>query len=295
MKQTVRVGSRESELAVRQANIVMRAIAASDPEIECELITMRTSGDRDLEQSLDAIGGKGLFIKELEQALYDDLIDIAVHSYKDMPYEDNPELPIVALSVREAPFDALVLPDGVNELDNSLPVGSSSQRRAIQFKRLVTDVEIKSIRGNVNTRLAKLDLGEYSALILAQAGLIRLGLEDRITRVFSPAEMIPSGSQGILAVQARLGENCAYLSTFHSWESEVVSLAERQYLRALGSSCTSPVGVYGELADGQLNLIAMYVDAAGSIEVGEASGEAGKAQWLGEALANELLERAGVR
>jgi len=295
MKQTIRVGSRDSELALIQAEIVMRGIRAANPEAELELVGLRTTGDRNLTQSLDDIGGKGLFIKELEQALLDNVIDIAVHSYKDMPYEDRPDLPIVALSPRESAFDVLVLPDGKNELDNTLPVGTSSQRRAIQFKRLVTDVEIKSIRGNVNTRLAKLDLGEYSALILAEAGLKRMQLDDRISRVFTVAEMIPSGSQGIIAVQARLGENCAYLSTFHSWESEVVSLAERQYLKTLGSDCTAPVAVYGELEGDLLRLRAMFVDSDGNVEIGQKTDEARRAQWLGESLASELMERAGVR
>ena len=289
------MGSRESELAIAQATIVMKSISVSDPEIECQLVTMRTTGDKNLRADLDAIGGKGVFVKELEQALLDGSIDIAVHSYKDMPYEDNPELPVVALSVREAPYDVLVLPEGQTELDNSLPVGSSRIRRSVQLKQLYDDAEVKPVRGNVGTRLAKLDLGEYSALILAQAGLIRLGLEERISKVFTAQEMVPSGSQGIIAVQSRHDENCAFLSGFHSAESEIVSLAERQYLRSLASSCTSPVGVFGELKGEELYLIGMYVDADSNIEVGHISGSASAARQLGEALAEQLLGRSGNR
>ncbi|MCL2137276.1 MAG: hydroxymethylbilane synthase [Coriobacteriia bacterium] len=294
MKRTVRVGSRESSLAVAQAEIVISDIRAYDPEIDCELVTMRTTGDRNLNVGLESIGGKGVFVKELEQALLDQQIDIAVHSYKDMPYEANPDLPIVALSKREAPYDALVLPEGISELDNSRPIGSSSQRRAVQVKQLYQDVEVAAVRGNVVTRLAKLDLGEYSALLLAQAGLVRLGLEDRISKVFSTSEMVPSGSQGIIAVQARAEDNCAFLSKFHSSESEVVSLAERNFLKALGSTCTSPVGVYGELDGEMLDLVGMFVDALGQVRVEYIRGRAAEALSLGEALAKRLLEGPGA-
>ena len=293
--QIVRVGSRESALAVAQAEIVMAAIAASQPEIELQLVTIRTTGDKNLDADLESLGGKGVFITELEAALMAGSIDIAIHSYKDMPYEENSALPIVALSAREAAYDVLVLPDGKNELDNSLPVGSSSQRRSIQFQMLRPDVEVKPVRGNVLTRLAKLDLGEYSALILAQAGLKRLELDERISQIFTTAEMVPSGSQGIIAVQGRAGENYAYLSAFHSTTSEIVSLAERQFLRSLGSSCSSPVGVFAELKGDVLEIIGMYVSDSGKVEIGRLSGDAAESKQLGEALAKELLERGGAK
>ncbi|MDR2957291.1 MAG: hydroxymethylbilane synthase [Coriobacteriales bacterium] len=292
MKRIIRIGSRESALAVRQAEIVMQAVLESDPDIEFELVTIRTMGDKILDQSLDAIGGKGLFIKELEQALLDNVIDIAVHSYKDLPYAEHPDLPIVALSSREAPFDVLVLPDGSSELDNSIPIGSSSQRRSIQLKRLFQDIEIQPVRGNVNTRLAKLDLGIYSALVLAQAGLQRLGLRQRITRVFTAEEMIPAGSQGILAVQSRKGENCAFLAEFHNWQSEVASLAERQFLRTLASDCTAPVAVFAELNGNHLLVRGMTVDTAGQAVFGHLVGDAARAQSLGEQLAMQMIERS---
>ena len=289
MKRKIRIGSRDSVLAIKQAQIVMDT--ARNPDIEFELIFIKTTGDKILDRNLDDLGGKGLFIKELEQALMNCSIDIAVHSYKDMPYEDTYGLPVVALSQRGYPFDVLVLPEGVTELDKSKPVGSSSRRRTIQFSRLHEGFEIKAVRGNVPTRLSKLDNGEYSALILAQAGLNRLCLGHRISHIFTLDEMIPSGSQGILAVQGRQGEDYSYLDSFHNRESEIVSKAERQFLKTLGGGCTSPVAIYGELNNKNLLLTGMYVDAFGNVETGKISGDAGCAEYLGETLAKQLVGR----
>ncbi|MCL2150953.1 MAG: hydroxymethylbilane synthase [Coriobacteriia bacterium] len=292
MSNIVRVGSRESALAVRQAEIVIAAIQAFDPEIECDLITMKTSGDRLLDQSLDSVGGKGLFVKELEQALLDGSIDIAVHSYKDLPYAEQPDLPIVALSARESAFDALVLPEGRSDLDLSGPVGSSSQRRSVQFQQLYPEARLQAVRGNVQTRLDKLDRGEYSALILAAAGLARLGLQGRISRLFTVDEMIPAGSQGILAVQARRGTECPYLAAFHSRESEIASAAERGFLQALQSDCSSPVAVYAELVGERLIVKGLYVDESGSLRQGSVAGGSDQAGDLGRRLAGELMKGA---
>jgi hydroxymethylbilane synthase len=290
---TIKIGSRDSALAVIQAQIVINTVKKINPTIDFEIVTIKTTGDKILDQSLDTVGGKGLFIKELESALADGSIDIAVHSYKDMPWQETEGLPVVALSAREAPFDALVLPNGVDKLDNSKPVGCSSLRRTIQFARLYDGFKISPVRGNVPTRLSKLDNGEYAALILAQAGLNRLSLQRRVSRVFTVDEMIPSASQGILAVQGRAGENYAYLDAFHSRESETVSKAERQFLKTLGGGCSSPVAVYGQLHNSELLLTGMYVDAGGHIETGKISGDSDKPELLGETLARRLKERAG--
>ena len=291
MKRTIRIGSRESMLAIRQADIVMHTVKKNAPSVEFELITMKTTGDKILDKSLDSIGGKGLFIKELEQALADGEIDIAVHSYKDMPYEETDGLPIVALSQRETPYDALVLPAGAPALDISKPVGSSSLRRTLQFNKLYSGHAIKPVRGNIPTRLSKLDGGEYSALILAEAGLNRLSLQKRVSRVFTPDEMIPSASQGILAVQGRRNEDHSYLDSFHDRASETVSKAERQFLKTLGGGCTSPVAVYGRIQNNELLLTGMYADASGNMEKGKITGAAERAEWLGEALATELSNK----
>ena len=293
MNKTIKAGSRDSALAIIQAQIVIDAVKEKNPTLNFEIVTIKTKGDTILDKSLDTIGGKGLFIKELEQALADCRIDIVVHSYKDMPYEETEGLPVVALSERETPFDALVLPKGIDKLDNSKPVGCSSMRRTIQFVRLYDGFEISPVRGNVPTRLSKLDNGEYSALILAQAGLNRLSLHYRVSRVFTIDEMIPSASQGILAVQGRAGEDYSYFDNFHSRESEIVSKAERQFLKTLDGGCSSPVAVYGQLQKYGLLLTGMYVDANGNIETGKISGNIDKPELLGETLARHLKERAG--
>ncbi len=291
MNKRIKVGTRESILAVKQATIVMDAIKKNNPYIECELITIKTKGDKILNQTLDKIGGKGLFIKELEESLISKEIDIAVHSYKDMPYEEAEGLSIVALSKREAPFDVLVLPKDIENLDIKKPVGSSSLRRSIQFKEIYKGFEIKPVRGNVITRLNKLDDGEYSAIILAQAGLNRLSLENRISKVFKVEEMIPSASQGILAVQGRIGEDYSYLRAFHDRESEIVSKAERRYLKTLNGGCSSPVAVYGEVYEDKIILTGMYVDDFGNIKKGSIHGNIYDAENIGESLALMLKKK----
>jgi len=294
---TIRVGSRNGPLALAQTQIVIDAVKRDNHYIDFEIVTFKTTGDKILDKSLDAFGGKGVFTKELEQALSDGGIDIAVHSYKDMPVDETDALPIVALSVREAPFDVLVLPKGNAgvEIDKSKPVGSSSLRRTIQFARLYDGVEIKAVRGNVPARLSKLDNGEYSALILAQAGLNRLSMQDRISRVFTVDEMIPAASQGILAVQGRRGEDYSFLDGFHNRESEIVSKAERRFIKTLGGGCSSPVAAYGRIRNNEILLTGMYVDAHGNIETGNISGGIDKSERLGETLAGRLRERAGSR
>ena len=202
-KTKVIIGSRESVLAVLQSEMVRSYIEKKNPGISAELLTMKTTGDRILDRTLDKIGGKGLFVKELDRALLDGRSDISVHSLKDMPMEVPEELPLLAFSEREDPRDVLVLPEGVQSLDRSKPLGCSSLRRTIQLKKLYPDMEVKSIRGNLQTRLRKLDEGGYAGLVLAAAGLKRLGLENRISRYFSTEEILPAAGQGILAVQGR--------------------------------------------------------------------------------------------
>jgi len=296
MNKTIRVGSRNSSLAITQAQIVIDTVKKTNPSLDFEIVAIKTTGDKILDKPLDLVGGKGLFIKELEQALLDGSIDMAVHSFKDMPIEDSDNnLSIVALSKRESPFDVLVLPKEVSKLDNSKPVGSSSLRRTIQFARLYYGFEIKPVRGNVPTRLSKLDNGEYSALILAEAGLNRLSLQNRISRIFTVDEMIPAAGQGILAVQGKRGKDYSFLDSFHSYESEIVSKAERRFLKKLSGGCTSPVAVYGQILGNELLLTGMYVDIHGNIEIGKISGGTDKSEQLGETLAVRLKEKAGSK
>ena len=188
MKRVIRFGSRKSALAVAQTRILMDAVAAAHPELEVELVTMTTTGDVNMKpfsEASDKFGIKGLFTQELEEALKSGEIDVAVHSLKDVPMYANEELPIVAYSARGDARDALVLPDGVKEIDENLPLGCSSARRRIQLAKLLPQLRVEPVRGNVNTRLRKLDEGQFSALVLAAAGLQRVGLGERISRYFT--------------------------------------------------------------------------------------------------------------
>ncbi len=260
MSRTIRIGSRESRLAVIQSKIVMDAIRAADASIRTELVTMKTTGDKILDRTLDQVGGKGLFVKELDRALLNGEVDLTVHSMKDLPAQLNPALPVVAVSRRETPYDVLVLPEGCERWDQTRPVGCASARRAMQLKALYPDITVCPVRGNIQTRLKKLDSGAYGALVLAQAGLHRLGLDHRIHRVFTPEEMLPSACQGILAVQAREGFDLACLRTFHDADAWTCAQAERAFIRALDGGCSSPVAAFAQLTDTHtLALTGLYV------------------------------------
>ena len=287
----IRIGSRDSRLAVIQARMAMDAISAALPEAETELVTMKTTGDRILNRTLDQIGGKGLFVRELDQALRENRVDFTVHSLKDMPMEVPEDLPLAAFSRREDPLDVLVLPEGISELDPGKPIGCSSRRRQLQLKALFPHMTAAPVRGNVQTRLAKLDSGEYSALVLAAAGLKRLGLEHRISRYFSPEEILPAAGQGILVVQTRQGMDTSCLKIFQDPGSACCALAERAFVRALDGGCSSPVAAFAQLNVQVLTLRGLYVSPDERvIRKGALSGPAGDAEALGRALASRLKE-----
>ena len=226
MKKKIVIGSRESALAVIQSRMLMDYLAEAHPELETELLTMKTTGDRILDRTLDQVGGKGLFVKELDLALRHGRADLTVHSLKDVPMDLPEELPLVCFSRREDPRDALVLPQGCTELAPGAAIGSSSARRALQLRTLFPGHEIRPVRGNLQTRLRKLDAGEYGALVLAAAGLKRLGLEGRIARYFEPEEIIPAAGQGILAVQGRAGEDHSFLAGFSDPAATAAALCD---------------------------------------------------------------------
>lgn len=255
-----RIGSRESRLAVVQSEMVMERIRQHYPRLRLELVTMKTTGDIILDRSLDQVGGKGLFVKELDKALLENRTDLSVHSLKDMPMEVPDALPVVAFSGREDPRDVVVLPKGQTEPDFSRPVGSSSLRRMIQFQALYHQARFKGVRGNILTRLDKLDSGEYGALILAAAGIKRLGLENRISRYLEPEEMIPAAGQGILAVQGRAGEDYGYLDGFRDETGTLCALCERAFVRELNGGCSSPVAAHARVKDGKIQLLGLYYD-----------------------------------
>ncbi len=268
----VTVGSRDSRLAVAQARLVMDAIALLHPEVETRLVTMKTTGDRLLDRTLDAVGGKGLFIKELDEALLDSRVDICVHSYKDMPVPDDPRLPVLAVCGREDPRDALVLPTGVTQLDPDGPIGTSSLRRRHQLAGVYPGHCCEPVRGNIQTRLDKLDSGHYSALVLALAGLKRLGLAERASRVFTVEEMLPAACQGMLAVQGRAGEEHPYLDGLGDASAHDAARAERGFVLGRGATCASPVAAHAMVSGDTLELRGWYVDDAGKTYRGSRSG-----------------------
>ncbi len=276
--QVIKIGTRESRLAVVQAEVVASYIHRFCEGKEPQLVKMKTTGDKILDRTLYKVGGKGLFVKELDRSLREGSTDISVHSLKDVPMEVSRDLPLLGVSAREDARDVLVLPFGFTELNPALPLGTSSPRRMIQLGRLFPQMEIKSVRGNVQTRLAKLDGGEYSGLVLAAAGLKRLGLEGRISRYFTVEEMVPAAGQGMLAIQGREGEDYRYLEGFFDEKAACCARAERSFVRALDGGCSSPIAAYAKIT------------SAGSREYRTASvaGRKQEAQRLGEELAREI-------
>ena len=287
----LRIGSRESRLAVIQSRMVMEKIAKAEPAAELELVTMKTTGDKILDKTLDKIGRKGLFVRELDQALREERVDFTVHSLKDMPMEVPEDLPLAAFSSREDPRDVLVLPEGTTEIDRSKPIGCSSRRRQLQLKKLFPDMAIEPVRGNVQTRLAKLEAGQFSALVLAAAGLKRLGLEERISRYFSVEEILPAAGQGILVVQTRKGMDTDCLRLVQDKESACCARAERAFVRALNGGCSSPVAAHAVVERTLLTLTGFYVSADERIQrKGSIRGSAADAEMLGKTLARQLKE-----
>lgn len=282
----IRVGSRDSRLAVVQAEEVCRALG------DCELVTMKTTGDMVLDKTLDQVGGKGLFVKELDQALADGRVDLTVHSLKDVPMEQPDGLPLVAFTRRADARDALVLPES-GVWDQSKPIGCASARRRVQLGALFPEVDVQPVRGNVQTRLKKLDGGAYGALVLAAAGLRRLGLEGRISRYFSPDELIPAAGQGILAVQGRAGELEEMVQRVDDADARTCAAAERAFIRTLGGGCFAPVAAYAETQGDTLHLRGLYVSVDETrMARGQLRGNRSDAAAIGRALALQLKQQA---
>lgn len=287
------IGSRASRLAVIQSELVMKEIGSAFPEAELSLVTMKTTGDKILDKTLDQIGGKGLFVKELDEALRRGEADLTVHSLKDLPMDVPEDIPLAAFSVREDPRDVLILPEGKAELDMSLPVGTSSKRRALQIKELYPGAVTAPVRGNVETRLRKLDEGQYSALVMAAAGIIRLGLEHRISRTFEPDELVPASCQGIMGMQARADDGYlmdTVLPAINCRESELSAAAERSFVRTIGADCGSADTSFSWVEDGKMYIIGLRYDAEnGRIIRDRIAGDPENAAELGRELAERLL------
>ncbi len=296
-KRIIRVGSRDSKLAVEQTMLLVHELEKEHPELIFELVTMKTTGDQILNRSLEAVGGKGLFVRELDQALVSRNIDIAVHSLKDMPMEQPEGLPIVAVAKRGEPRDVLVYPtDGrrwSSESGRPLRIGTSSARRRLQLKRLFPEAEFPLLRGNVITRLCKLDEGQYDMIVLAAAGLLRLGLADRIGEYLEPEQVIPAAGQGILAVQGREGEDYSYLDCIADKTAWELARAERGFVRYLDGGCSSPVAAYGEKRPEGILLRGLYYEEeTGQYLTGTITGDSSGGERLGVRLAKRLQNEA---
>ena len=286
-------------MALWQASYVAEAIKKEHPSYCVELRELTTKGDRILDAPLAKIGGKGLFTKELEQAMLDGAVDLAVHSLKDMPTEVPDGLVTGAITTRLDPGDAFVSAHyaAVEDLPVGARVGTSSLRRRAQLLAVRPDLTICDLRGNVNTRLAKLDAGEFDAIVLAAAGLKRLGFERRIRSILPRSVMLPAVGQGALAIECRVGD-AAILSTIAFLRDAgmtTAAQAERAFLRRVEGGCQIPVGVYAEVdTDGQISIDAMIASVDGQrICRSDAHGAGEQAEVLGTALAEELLDAGG--
>lgn len=282
---TIRIGTRPSPLALAQVRIVADNIKLSYPNSEIITVPIKTSGDKyKAPFSNDPSGIKGMFTREIEEALINGEIDLAVHSLKDLSADINPKLPVLAYTKRGNPFDALVM----NRMGGNI-IGTSSLRRRLQIERLMPYVKVVPVRGNVGTRLRKLDDGEFSGLVLAVSGLERLGLEGRITRVFTPDEVLPAPGQGILACQGRADGDYSYLAAVNDESSRYCALAERSFSLRIGSGCNVPVGAYAVAEGETLTLKGLFVDSEGRFRRGVISGKREDAELIGRNLAEVIM------
>ncbi len=289
----ITIGSRGSQLALWQARWVAARLA--DIGHECRMEVIRTTGDKITDVPLAQVGSKGLFTKELEEALLDGRIDVAVHSLKDMPTELPHGLKLAAVPQREDPRDAIV-GRRLTELGGGARVGTSSLRRTAQLLALRPDLKIESLRGNLDTRLRKVAEGQYDAIVLAAAGLKRLGWGDRIAEILEPETMCPAVGQGALAIETRdeEGEVQAACSRLDDAPARAAVVAERAVLAGLGGGCQVPVGANAVVTDGRLRLLAVVASPDGSILIRrEGEGTAEHGSRLGTALAAELMEAGG--
>jgi len=288
------IASRGSQLALWQANWVRDRLAALGRESRIEVI--KTTGDRITDVPLARVGTKGLFTKEIEEALLDGRAALAVHSLKDLPTELPEGLALAAVPPREDPRDAIV-GKKLAELKAGAKVGTSSLRRSAQLRALRPDLEIESIRGNLDTRLRKLDEGRYDAIVLAAAGLKRLGWGGRITEILDPAMMCPAVGQGALAIETRtVGEGLDAVAGLDHASTRAAVTAERAVLGALGGGCQVPIGAHATVEDGRLRLIGVVASPDGNEAVRDtAEGPAHEAARIGRELGARLLERGARR
>ena len=290
----LRIATRQSPLALWQANYVRQALLDAHPGLTVELLTMTTKGDKILDTPLAKVGGKGLFVKELEQAMLEGRADIAVHSMKDVPVEFPEGLALTVICEREDPSDAFVSNHhaGFRELPRNARVGTSSFRRQCQLRHLRPDLEILDLRGNVGTRLGRLDAGHYDAIILASAGLMRLGQAQRIRERLPFGDCLPAVGQGAVGIECREDDRHVQqlLACLHHGDTADRVRAERAVNPRLQGGCQVPVAAYAELLDGSLYLRARVGDLEGQRLIkAESRGPRADAERLGRAVAEQLI------
>ena len=295
----LRIATRESPLALWQAYHVKALLEQAHPGLAVELVPMTTQGDQLLDRSLATVGGKGLFVKELEAAMLEGRADLAVHSMKDVPAQLPDGLILTAFLPGEDPRDAFVSNqyDGLDALPQGAIVGTASLRRQAQLRVLRPDLQIRELRGNVGTRLRRLDEGLFDAILLARAGLVRLGLVDRIRESFDVERFVPACAQGVIGIECRAGDaqTIRYLAPLHDSHAATRLAAERGLNARLGGACTVPVAGHAVITGDQLRLTGLVAAPDGSAVVRDViEGPAAAAASLGETLALRLLD-AGAR
>ncbi len=300
MQKTLTIATRKSPLALWQAYHVRDRLQAHFPELIIELMEMTTQGDERLDVSLTKIGGKGVFVKELETALYDGRADLAVHSLKDVPMELPDGMDLCCLTARETPTDAVVHRagtqawDGFADIPQGTHLGTSSLRRIAQIRALRPDLKLSPVRGNLGTRLKKLDSGEFDGLVLASAGLKRLELGDRVAFETAPEEILPACGQGILGIEIRADDSATrdIVMTLQDAEGETAGRAERALNRHLNGGCQVPIAAYAIERDRQLWLRALVGSAdCGTLLKAEGVGELDDAESLGIRVAEDLVSQ----
>jgi len=299
-KKVIRIATRKSPLALWQAEHVATRLEKAFPEVKAELVRMVTRGDKIIDAPLAKVGGKGLFVKELEQGMLEETADIAVHSMKDVPVEFPQGLHLAVILEREDPTDAFVSKrfSSLTDLPPDAKIGTCSLRRQCQIKARFPDAEIVNLRGNVNTRLDKLDAGEYDAIILASAGLKRLGLATRITQSLDPADSLPAIGQGAIGIECRTDDVAinAYLQVLHDEETSIRIRAERAMNARLNGGCQVPIAGFAEIRSGCLHMRGLVGSPDGRLLYrAEQRGDLEDAEQIGMSIADDLLRQGAEK
>jgi hydroxymethylbilane synthase len=301
VRKTIRIGTRRSPLAIWQAEHIQHLLETRAPGLTCTLVRIVTQGDKLLDVPLSQVGGKGLFVNEIENSLLRGECDLAVHSMKDLPAQLHDGLVLAAIPPREDPRDVLICRDKAHRLESLPPgsrVGTSSLRRASWIRSLRPDLTTEPSRGNVETRLRKLDEGHFLAIVLAMAGLKRLGLDHRVTEIFSPERCLPAIGQGALALECRASDKelLEMLTFLHDPVTACAIRGERSFLAEVEGGCQVPVACHGTLSDGILILSGQVASLDGSVCIRRRTeGNPTDAEKMGKELAREILDAGGTQ